>query len=182
MWSCGWYLVPVTTGGWYLSIRLNTSWEIQLVWRYHFSMYSQDAIAHAHFSEILNQSCSNCGCHPHSKILSPKHLIILTGFHNKKLWLNTLILSKKLIVAAYKGDMNSTIDVTRFNLFASLVTGNLREFPPSRNSTDACFANYLQKWLGMGQYAFSQELSVGIWARVEHDTWRGPFDVEMNRT
>ena len=32
-------------------------------------------------------------------------------------------------VAAYKGDINSTIDVTRFDLFASSVTGNLREIP-----------------------------------------------------
>ena len=40
----------------------------------------------------------------------------------------------KFIVAAYKGDISSTIDVTRFDLFASSATGNLREIPPSRNA------------------------------------------------
>ena len=41
---------------------------------------------------------------------------------------------EKFIVVAYKGDINSTIDVTRFDSFASSVTGNLREIPTSRNA------------------------------------------------
>ena len=62
------------------------------------------------------------------------------------------------------------IDVTRYELFASLTTGNLREIPPSRIecSTDACFAECLSKWLGMEQYAVSRELSVEIRVGVEN--------------
>ena len=41
---------------------------------------------------------------------------------------------ENFIVAAYKGDINSTIDATCFDLFASSVTGNLREIPTSRNA------------------------------------------------
>ena len=71
---------------------------------------------------------------------SPFKDVITQAFHDLS-WLpkkETVIKHfdtiEKFIVAAYKGDISSTIDVTRFDLFASSATGNLREIPPSRNA------------------------------------------------
>ena len=71
---------------------------------------------------------------------SPFKDVITQAFHDLS-WLQqkeTVIkhfdTKEKFFVAAYRGDINSTVDVTRFDLFASSATGNLREIPPWTNA------------------------------------------------